>query len=106
MWAMILAQLIVDDCWPCHLIVVDCRSLEAFAVDIEPVLPGPVFQFAVCGVMFDKLEAVALTCADADLDFSRLSDSVRFVCFVDATCDYIPDWITCHIIPLLCKAIL
>ena len=105
MWAMILAQLSVDDCWPCHLIVVDCRSLEAFAVDIEPVLPGPVFQFAVCGVMFDKLEAVALTCADADLDFSCLPDSVRFVCFVDATCNYIPDWIV-HIIPLLCKAIL
>ena len=76
MWAMILAQLIVDDCWPCHLIVVDCRGLEAFAIHVKSVFPGPVVHLAVCGVMFDKLEAVALTCADPNLDLSCLPDSV------------------------------
>ena len=55
---MILAQLIVDDCWPCHYTFVDCCSLEAFAVHVESVFPGSVVQFAVCGVVFDKLEAV------------------------------------------------
>ena len=73
---MILAQLIVGNCRPCHYALVDCRGLQAFAIDIEPVFPGPVVQFAVCGVMFDKLEAVALTCADPNLDLSCLPDSV------------------------------
>ena len=71
-----LAQLSVDDCWAYHLVVVDCRSLEAFAIDVKTVLPGPVVQLAVCGVVFDKLERVALTCADPNFDFSCLSDSV------------------------------
>jgi len=73
---MILAQLIVGNCRPCYYTFVDCRGLQAFAIDIEPVLPGPVFQFAVCGVMFDKLEAVVLARADPNFHFSRLSDSV------------------------------